>query len=168
MTLQKSLTRLALIRLALVRLALARLAFTRLALLSALTLLCLMPTAQAGLLDDLLRNPTLQGLVNRPDLSTLVAACRDAAYRQANALNCTNVETAAVLYRLPVEMRVLMNNPQSAASLRDICAAVQRLPQTNSYLCVELRKAETAVGILARPAAPVAPGSLPVPDSNKF
>ena len=158
MTLQKSMTCVARTRLVLRRFGIA----------SGISLLCLIPTAQAGLLDDLLKNPTLQGLVNRPDLSTLVAACRDAAYRQANALNCTNVETAAVLTKLPVEMRVLMNNPQSAASLRDICAVVQNMPQTNSYLCVELRKAETAVGILAKPAPPVAPGSQPVPDSNKF
>ena len=157
MTLQKSATRPALTGSALTRFAVA----------SGVTLLCLMPTAQAGLLDDLLKNPTLQGLVNRPDLGTLVAACRDATYRQANVLNCTNVETAAVLTKLPVEMRVLMNHPQSAASLRDICSAVQRMPQTNSYLCVELRKAEAAVGILATPA-PVPPGPRPVDDSNKF
>lgn len=157
MTLQKSMAPVALTRSLLGRFALA----------SGLALLCLMPTAQAGLLDDLLKNPTLQGLVNRPDLSTLVAACRDATYRQANVLNCTNVETAAVLTRLPVEMRVLMNHPQSAASLRDICAAVHSMAQTNSYLCVELRKAEAAVGILATPAAqPVGP--RPVDDSNKF
>ncbi len=133
-----------------------------------LSLFCVLPHAHAGLLDELLKNPNIQGLVNRPDLGTLVAACRDATYRQANAANCTNVETAAVLNKLPVEMRVLMNNPQSAASLRDICAAVAPLPQTNSYLCVELRKAESAVGILARPAAPVVPGSQGIPDSNKF
>ena len=132
--------------------------------------LCMLPSAHAGLLDELLKNPTIQGLVNRPDLGTLVAACRDATYRQANAANCTNVETAAVLTKLPPEMRAVMNNPQMAASLRDVCAAVAPLPQTNSYLCVELRKAETAVGILARPAVPAAvvPGSRPVDDNNKF
>ena len=127
-----------------------------------------LPYAQAGLLDELLKNPNIQGLVNRPDLGMLVAACRDATYRQANAANCTNVETAAVLNKLPPEMRAVMNNPQMAASLRDICAAVAPMPQTNSYLCVELRKAETAVGILAKPAAPVVPGSQGIPDSNKF
>ena len=37
-----------------------------------------------------------------------------------------------------------------------------------SYLCVELRKAESAVGILAKPVAPVVPGSQGTPDSNKF
>ena len=135
---------------------------------AAVSLLCSLPYANAGLLDELLKNPNIQGLVNRPDLGTLVAACRDASYRQANAANCTNVETAAVLTKLPVEMRAVMNNPQMAASLRDICAAVAPMPQTNSYLCVELRKAETAVGILAKPAAPVVPGSQGIPDSNKF
>ena len=132
--------------------------------------LCALPHAHAGLLDELLKNPNIQGLVNRPDLGTLVAACRDASYRQANAANCTNVETAAVLTKLPSEMRAVMNNPQMAASLRDICAAVAPMQQTNSYLCVELRKAETAVGILAKPAVPtvLVPGSRPVDDSNKF
>lgn len=136
---------------------------------AAVSLLCWLPHANAGLLDELLKNPNIQGLVNRPDLGTLVAACRDATYRQANAANCTNVETAAVLTKLPVEMRAVMNNPQMAASLRDICGAVAQMPQTNSYLCVELRKAETSVGILARPAVPgaVVPGSRPNED-NKF
>jgi hypothetical protein len=121
-----------------------------------------MPVAQAGLLDDLLKNPNIQGLIGRPDLNTLISACRDAAYRQANALQCHNVENAAVLSKLPNEMRVLMNNPQSASSLREICAAVQNTPPSNSYLCAELRKAETAVGILAT-VAPVAP---PAPAFN--
>ena len=136
----------------------------------ALGLLGLMPQANAGLLDELLRNPNIQGLVNRPDLGTLVAACRDATFRQANAANCSNVETAAVLNKLPLEMRAVMNNPQTATSLRDICAAVAPLPQTNSYLCVQLRTAEAAVGILAKPVTPAAalPGSRPVDDSNKF
>ena len=136
---------------------------------AAVSLLCSLPYANAGLLDELLKNPNIQGLVNRPDLGTLVAACRDATYRQANAANCTNVETAAVLTKLPVEMRAVMNNPQMAASLRDICGAVAQMPQTNSYLCVELRKAETSVGILAKPAVPTAvvPGARPNED-NKF
>lgn len=141
---------------------------TSLTSISALALFCLLPQAHAGLLDELLKNPNIQGLVNRPDLGTLVAACRDATYRQANAANCTNVETASVLNKLPAEMRAVMNNPQMAASLREICAAVAPTPQTNSYLCVELRKAETAVGILAKPAAPVMPGARVIDDANKF
>ena len=126
--------------------------------------------AHAGLLDELLKNPNIQGLVNRPDLGTLIAACRDVSFRQANAANCSNVETAAVLNRLPVEMRAIMNNPQTAASLRDICAAVAPMPQANSYLCVQLRNAEAAVGILAKPVTPAAalPGSRPIDDSNKY
>ena len=104
--------------------------------------------AQAGLLDDLLKNPAIQGLLNRPDLNTMVAACRDAAYRQANSAQCLNIENAGVLSKLPNEMRVLMGNAQSAQSLRELCTAVFYLPQTSSYLCAELRKAETAVGLV--------------------
>ena len=126
--------------------------------------------AHAGLLDELLKNPNIQGLVNRPDLGTLIAACRDVSFRQANAANCSNVETAAVLNRLPLEMRAIMNNPQTAASLREICAAVAPTQQANSYLCVQLRNAEAAVGILAKPVTPAAalPGSRPIDDSNKY
>ncbi len=113
--------------------------------------------AHAGLLDDLLRNPSIQGLMGRSDLTTMVAACRDPAYRQANAAQCVNMENALVLSRLPTEMRVLMSNPQSANSLREICAAVQRQPQTNSYLCAELRKAELAIGTQVAPPTPPPP-----------
>lgn len=106
---------------------------------------------QAGLLDDLLKNPTVQGLMGRSDLNTMVAACRDPGYRQASAAQCLNVENAVILSRLPNEMRVLMSNAQSANSLREICAAVQGQPQTNSYLCAELRKAEFAIGTQVAP-----------------
>ena len=64
-------------------------------------------------------------------------------------------------FRLPTEMRVLMSNTQSANSLREICAAVQGQPQTNSYLCVELRKAELAIGIQVAP-----PLQAPQPTSD--
>jgi hypothetical protein len=114
--------------------------------------------AHAGLLDDLLKNPTIQGLMGRSDLNTLVAACRDPAYRQANPTQCTNMENALVLSRLPNEMRVLMSNAQSASSLREICAAVQGQPSANSYLCAELRKAELAVGTPSAPP-PAAPSN---------
>ena len=116
----------------------------------------------AGLLDDLLKNPTIQGLMGRSDLNTMAAACRDTAYRQANAPQCTNMENALILSRLPNEMRVLMSNAQSASSLREICAAVQGLPQNNSYLCAELRKAELAIGIQVAPPPLQTPAPLPV------
>ena len=116
--------------------------------------------AQAGLLDDLLKNPSIQGLMGRSDLTTMVAACRDPAYRQANPAQCANMENALILSRLPNEMRVLMSNAQSANSLREICAAVQGQAQTNSYLCAELRKAELAVGIQNAPPAPAATDGL--------
>ncbi len=107
--------------------------------------------ANAGLLDDLLKNPSIQGLMGRTDLTTMTAACRDPAYRQTNLAQCNNMERALILSRVPPEMRVLMSNAQSANSLREICAAVQNQPQTNSYLCSELRKAELAIGIQMAP-----------------
>jgi hypothetical protein len=127
---------------------------TKFALVLGFTVALVSIKAHAGLLDDLLKNPSIQGLMGRSDLSTMVAACRDPAYRQANAAQC--MENALVLSRLPTEMRVLMSNAQSANSLREICAAVQGQPQTNSYLCAELRKAELAVGtqVAPPPASP--------------
>ncbi len=118
--------------------------------------------ANAGLLDDLLKNPSIQGLMGRADLNTLVAACRDPAYRQANAAQCANMENALILSRLPNEMRVLMSNTQSANSLREICAAVQGQPPGNSYLCAELRKAELAVGTQVAPPPLQTPAQPPV------
>ena len=115
------------------------------------TFACFSLPAHAGLLDDLLKNPSIQGLMGRTDLTTMAAACRDPAYRQRNAVQCTNMESALILTRLPTEMRVLMSNTQSANSLREICAAVQGQPQTNSYLCAELRKAELAIGLQIAP-----------------
>lgn len=114
-------------------------------------LLCSGVHANAGLLDDLLKNPSIQGLMGRTDLTTMAAACRDPAYRQTNLAQCNNMERALILNRVPPEMRVLMGNTQSANSLREICAAVQNQPQTNSYLCTELRKAELAIGIQMAP-----------------
>ncbi len=118
--------------------------------------------ANASLLDDLLKNPSIQGLMGRADLNTMVAACRDPAYRQANATQCANMENALILSRLPNEMRVLMSNTQSANSLREIGAAVQGQAPTNSYLCAELRKAELAIGIQVTPPPSQTPPAPPV------
>ena len=115
--------------------------------------------ANAGLLDDLLKNPSIQSLMGRTDLTTMAAACRDPAYRQTNFTQCTNMENALILSRLPTEMRVLMSNAQSANSLREICAAVQGQAQTNSYLCAELRKAELAIGTQLSPPPQTAPAA---------
>ena len=119
--------------------------------------------AQAGLLDDLLRNPTIQALMNRGDLSTLVSACKDASYRQNNLSQCVNVENVLVVNKLPVEMRVLMSNQQSANSLRELCSQVQGTGAANSYLCAELRKAETAIGINSSIPQPIVPA---IPDTT--
>lgn len=115
--------------------------------------------AHAGVLDDLLKNPTIQGLMGRSDLNTMAAACRDPSYRRANSTQCVNMENALVLSRLPTEMRVLMSNAQSANSLREICAAAQGQPAANSYLCAELRKAELAAGTLVTPLPQPAPSA---------
>lgn len=103
--------------------------------------------AQAGLLDDLLKNPAIQALMNRGDLSTLVNACKDANYRRSNQSQCVHVENVLVINKLPVEMRAVMSNQQAANSLRELCSQAQNTPRATSYLCNELRKAESAIGI---------------------
>ena len=103
--------------------------------------------AHAGLLDDLLRNPTIQALMNRGDLTTLVSSCQNANYRRNNQTQCVNAENALVISKLPSEMRAVMGNQQSANSLRELCSQAQSTAVANSYLCAELRRAETAIGI---------------------
>ena len=103
--------------------------------------------AQAGLLDDLLKNPTIQSILNRADLTNMVNTCKDVTYRRANQTQCANFENALLINKLPVEMRVVMSNQQSANSLRELCGVAQGSVQANSYLCAELRKAEIAIGI---------------------
>lgn len=116
---------------------------------------------QAGLLDDLLKNPTIQSLMNRGDLTNMVNACKDVKYRQNNQIQCVNVENVLVINKLPSEMRAVMSNQQSANSLRELCSQAQSTVAANSYLCAELRKAETAIGInssIPQPSAPTTTG----------
>ena len=109
-----------------------------------LALILSIPVAQAGILEDLLASPAIQSLLNRvPELQATVQRCADAKYRQRNAAACVQAENAARLAKVPAEVRAVLSVPASAASLRDLCLAVQQTKVQETYLCAELGKADT-------------------------
>ena len=73
--------------------------------------------------------------------------CNDARYKQREAKLCQQAEEASRLARMPAELRFVMSNPTAAASMRELCLAVQSTPVRNSYLCVELARADVAFGV---------------------
>ncbi|MEO6624514.1 MAG: hypothetical protein ABIN37_06755 [Burkholderiaceae bacterium] len=109
-----------------------------------LALFLSIPAAQAGILEDLLAVPAIQSLLGRvPELQATVQRCTDARYKQRNAGTCLQAENAARLARVPAELRAVLSVPASAASLRDLCLAVQQTKMQETYLCTELGKADT-------------------------
>jgi hypothetical protein len=110
----------------------------------AVCMLMTTPTVQAdNILERILSNPKIQALLGRPtELITTVKLCEDTRYRSSNQQQCTEVQQAALVNRLPFEMRTVMSNPKSAQSLRDICIAVQFTAARDSYLCSELAKSD--------------------------
>lgn len=108
--------------------------------------------ARAGLIEDLLARPAIQSLLGQPDLKALMQRCSDASYRQKNAAICQQVEAANRLARIPPEVRSLLASPASAASIRELCLAVQVTSARNSYLCKELTIADLDFAALARNA----------------
>jgi hypothetical protein len=116
-------------------------------------LLCLtwlLPSAHAGLLEDLLAVPAIQSLLGRqPDIQTVLKRCADAKFRQANAASCQQAEQADRLSRVPAELRAVLAVPASAASLRELCLSVQAGQLRNSHLCTELGKADQSFLALA-------------------
>jgi hypothetical protein len=100
-------------------------------------------SAQPSRLEQLLANPAVQALLSRQgDLDSTVVKCRDAAFRRSNAAVCQQADDAIRITSLPVELRVLLSKPQSAASIRELCIGVQGMPMQESYLCAELFRAE--------------------------
>lgn len=102
------------------------------------------PSAQAGILEDLLASPAIQSLLVRvPELQATMQRCADAKYKQRNTAACVQAENAARLAKVPPEVRAVLSMPASAASLRDLCLAVQQTKMQETYLCAELGKADT-------------------------
>ena len=109
-----------------------------------LALVLCIPVAQAGILEDLLASPAIQSLLNRvPELQATMQRCADAKYKQRNTAACVQAENAARLAKVPPEVRAVLSVPASAASLRDLCLAVQQTNMQETYLCAELGKADT-------------------------
>ena len=109
-----------------------------------LALVLSIPVAQAGILEDLLASPAIQSLLVRvPELQATMQRCADAKYRQRNTAVCVQAENAARLAKVPPEVRAVLSVPASAASLRDLCLAVQQTKMQETYLCAELGKADT-------------------------
>ncbi len=109
-----------------------------------------MSLAQAGIIEDLLATPAVQSLLGRlPELQAVVQRCNDVRYKQRNPKICLQAEEVSRLARMPPELRVVLSNPTTAASLRELCLAVQASAARNSYLCAELSKADIGLMTLA-------------------
>ena len=117
---------------------------------SLLVLVGTMSLARAGIIEDLLAAPAVQSLLGRlPELQAVVQRCSDARYKQRNPKICQQAEEASRLARMPPELRVVLSNPTTAASMRELCLAVQASAARNSYLCAELSKADANFATLA-------------------
>ena len=113
-----------------------------------LAVLSAAPVAQAGIIEDLLAIPAIQSLLGKlPELQSVVMRCNEARYKQREAKLCQQAEEASRLARMPAELRFVMSNPTAAASMRELCLAVQSTPVRNSYLCVELARVDVAFGV---------------------
>ena len=114
------------------------------AMIATAALLVFAPSAPAGVLEDLLAIPAIQSLLGRaPELQATVQRCADTRYRQRNATVCLQAEQAARLARVPPELRAVLAVPTASASLRDLCLTAQGTKIQETYLCVELGKADT-------------------------
>ena len=106
---------------------------------------CMFSIANAGIVEDLLALPAIQSFLGRqPELQSALQRCGDGQYKQRNVQICQRAEEASRLARMPAELRAVMSYPNSAASLRELCLAVQSVPAKNSYLCLELVKADAS------------------------
>lgn len=124
----------------------------RLVLAAALALAAALPAAHAGVIEDLLARPAIQALLGRQDLPTVVQRCTDANYRQRNLVACRQADEATRLARIPPELRTVLANPVTAASIRELCLAAQVTPARDTYLCKELTTADLGFAALAKSA----------------
>jgi pantoate kinase len=104
--------------------------------------------AQAqNILERILNNPNVQALLGKPaEVANLLGLCKNANYQRANPQICQDAGQAEMALKLPFEMRTVMGNQRSAQSLRDLCLAAQSTQQRDSYLCLELAKADISFG----------------------
>jgi hypothetical protein len=121
---------------------------TLLSALIATSALLAMPSAHAqNVLERILANPKVQELIGKPsDVLSALGRCGNANYQRSNSQLCESAMNADRALKMPVEMRLLMTNKQSAASLREMCIAAQPTHLANTYLCAELAKADKTFG----------------------
>ena len=137
----------------------------------ALVLVLTAPVANAaGLLEQILGNPRVQALLGRPtDVVNSLNLCKNDAYRTTNSQTCADASNTDSILKLPIEMRTVMSNPQSAQSLRDLCLAAQTTPQRATYLCAELLKADTKfANAVSNDQSDRFMKSIQQPNSDKF
>jgi pantoate kinase len=117
-----------------------------LSLLIAASALLSMPSAQAqNILERILANPKVQALLGKPaEITSILGLCKNTNYQRANAQACQDAANADMALKLPFEMRTVMSNAKSAQSMRDLCIAAQATAERDSYLCLELAKADSS------------------------
>jgi hypothetical protein len=115
-----------------------------------LAVLSATPLAHANIIERILANPKIQALLGRPgDITGMLERCKNPNYQRVNQQACAEAQQADMMMKLPHEMRTVMSNPRSAQSLRDLCLAVQNMPQRESFLCAELTRADQNFAALA-------------------
>ncbi len=116
-------------------------------------------TAYANWIEQILNNPRVQALIGKPaEVLNQVQLCNNPAYRRSNAQACADADSASIASKMPLEMRLVMTNKNSAKALRDLCLAAQTTVQQGNYLCAELAKADKDFA-LAAGAARVVPAT---------
>lgn len=104
--------------------------------------------ANAGILEQILANPRINALLGKPaDVLSALSTCKTESYRIANAQLCADAQNAETMLKIPMEMRTVMANPKSAQSLRDLCTVAQGGSNRDTYLCVELLKADSTFAL---------------------
>jgi hypothetical protein len=107
--------------------------------------------AHAGIVEELLKIPAIQAFLNRqPELQSIIQQCGNPTYKQQNAKFCQQAEEASRLAKMPFELRAVLSDPRSAASIRELCLAVLDRPAKGSYMCVELAKVDSSFNLLVQ------------------
>ena len=103
--------------------------------------------AQALTLEEVMRNPSVQALLNRQfEIQPLVNQCKDARFNTQNLDRCNVARQAQMVSSLPPEMRAIAQNPRSAQALRSLCINSNPTERASNYLCQELVRADGSFG----------------------
>jgi hypothetical protein len=104
-------------------------------------------SAQALTLEEVLRNPSVQALLNRQaEILPAVNLCKDTRYSTQNVERCNVARQAMLVNTLPLEMKAIAQNPRSAQALRSLCLSANSQEKATNYLCTELARTDAAFG----------------------